>query len=86
MHHCRQSSRRASVYLSQWSARFSMPKDLRFTSVTYFFIFFFFYCFLDLRTGEWTAGGYVTNSWWGMVLFLILYDWILHLVALFSGR
>ena len=39
---------------------------------------------LDLRAGDWTARGYVTNSW-GYGVILISRDWIRRLVPLFSG-
>jgi len=38
-----------------------------------------------LRTSEWTAREYVTNSWERGVI-LISRDWILRLVSLFSGK
>jgi len=43
----------------------------------------FLYYPLDLRTSEWTARGYVTDSW-GYGVLLISRDWIFHIVPVFG--
>jgi len=66
-----------------WPTLYTIPTELCFTSVTYLFSF----CLLalDLRTSEWTASEYVTNSWrYGVIL--IFRDWILRLVPPFWGH
>lgn len=47
--------------LSVCSLYYSIPKDLRFTCVTYFILYFFFCEPLDLRTREWMARRYVAK-------------------------
>jgi len=62
------------IHLSPWLVClvYNIPTDLYFTSVTCFFYFVFFSP-LDLRTSEWTARGYVTNSWgYGVILIPVI--------------
>jgi len=62
----------------------SVLKDLCFTCVTYFFIFYFFISpYISEPAYGWLVG-VLWNSW-GYGVILVSHDWILHFVPLFSG-